>query len=631
MLEKEIIEKLKKSEDYLSSAYLAKELNVSKRTIQNRLKNLNKDGNKFGFKIKNIYSKGYYLDIVNQDKFIDYYKSQSKFEMVRDSTQIMIDEIHLLLLAGNDFITVNQISNYLNLSPTTIFSKLQRLENYLSTYKLELLRKSHYGIKIVGEKKDIIQLIADLYGRKSNIIVEDVDSSTGNIEWIRNEIEDVFRRRNAYINYYQYQNLLDWIKSLIFYKKHFRDKKRKIFISKNDEYQNLLLKIYDYYQLGFQEDESNLFHTKIADIAFERKAENSLDIDNIEVNLKKFIKEIDIKGHTSLSDDDEFISKLSRHINLLFQRINKNIDCKNPLLMEISVKYPDIFDIALQLSTFLKRKFKYEISNDELGFIALHFLNSIENRKKDKLGKYRNVAVICTSGGGVSELTKTRLLSILPKSKIVAFSFYDTQKIEEFNPDLVFTMVSLLKGYDVPTIFINELLSKKDLEDIKEILFLDDVPSTKTTFKKNNNSWLKFFRSDLISKYNNQTYFEILKRMSAKLQDKNYVDTNFVNNVLKREEYMSTVYKNGFAIPHPIKMDANKSSIFVGIPTQKVKVNEKEVKLIFLVSLRQEDLPYYSVISDSLYNLMNDKEKMELIIKTPDIKQIQKILKDIGE
>lgn len=40
--------------------------------------------------------------------------------------------------------------------------------------------------------------------------------------------------------------------------------------------------------------------------------------------------------------------------------------------------------------------------------------------------------------------------------------------IEKFNPNLLLTMVPINSNFEVPTIFIGELLSDKDLKDIKE-------------------------------------------------------------------------------------------------------------------------------------------------------------------
>ncbi len=71
-------------------------------------------------------------------------------------------------------------------------------------------------------------------------------------------------------------------------------------------------------------------------------------------------------------------------------------------------------------------------------------------------------------------MTRKRILEIFQDAEIKTFAYYERKAIEKFNPNLLLTMVPINLNFEVPTIFIGELLSNKDLKDIKEKLFLDD-------------------------------------------------------------------------------------------------------------------------------------------------------------
>ncbi len=90
---------------------------------------------------------------------------------------------------------------------------------------------------------------------------------------------------------------------------------------------------------------------------------------------------------------------------------------------------------------------------------------------------------------------------------------------------------------------------------------------------------------------------------------KKYAKEEVIKNILIRESLMNTIYQNGIAIPHPIKTDAIKSSISVGIVEPDLITPSGKVTLIFLICLSQTDRELYSIISNDLYYLMKEPEK----------------------
>lgn len=628
MLLKDLLLKLQFSENYLTTEELANNFSVSKRTVQNQIHELNKEGRGNGFQIKNVYGKGYYLEIKNGKRYSNFVNRITPNTEVINEKDLISNEIRLLLASGKNYLTVEKIADTFKLSLTNIYGKLDELETYLNAYDVKLLRKSHYGIRLDGSEANIIKLIFDFYDSPKGQIREEIEQTIGDTSWLSKAINSYLSGNPVNMNYYQYQSLVGWIKSFIFYEIKFGDESQ----SKKVNYKNdILNNIYKRYHFSITKSASKLFMSKIENSIFPETNKNEMTIENIEDNLKDFINQINNKEHISFSNDSEFISKLAHHLYALFNRINKNINYKNPLLMDISIKYPLVFDITLNFYEFLKKKFKYDISNDELGFISLYFLNNIESQKAQELGKYHKVAVICTSGGGISELTKNRISRILPDSIIKTFSFYENAEINKFSPDLILTMVPLSQSYNVPIIFINELLSDRDLDDIKKKLFLDNLPVNGELPSSMEKRYIRLFSSDFIKVFHERSYKKILISMSDEISLKGLASKALKKEVLIREHYMSTVYRNGIAIPHPMKMNGNKSVISVGIVKPSIKEDEKEIRLIFLISLSSNDVSYYSSISNDLYKLMNDKDKIQQIVDNPNIKEIQSIFRGLGE
>lgn len=67
---------------------------------------------------------------------------------------------------------------------------------------------------------------------------------------------------------------------------------------------------------------------------------------------------------------------LTDHINFAIERIKNGYLFTNELLWEIKRFYPEEFDIASHAIEIIKKHTGYQLSEDEAGFIALHFVNA---------------------------------------------------------------------------------------------------------------------------------------------------------------------------------------------------------------------------------------------------------------
>src|SRR5699024_5380969 len=110
-----------------------------------------------------------------------------------------------------------------------------------------------------------------------------------------------------------------------------------------------------------------------------------------------------------------------------------------------------------------------------------------------KINMYKKVAVVCTTGGGVSNLIKNQIQTIFPNSEVKAYPFWKKDEITRFSPGIVFSAVPLQDSLNVPTIYINELLSSKDLENIRQFLFLGDLKPKEVKLPNLTKEYLQLF------------------------------------------------------------------------------------------------------------------------------------------
>lgn len=83
--------------------------------------------------------------------------------------------------------------------------------------------------------------------------------------------------------------------------------------------------------------------------------------------------------------DDNVLIALTDHISMALEREQAGIICDNPLLFEIKRFYGREFELALKAREIIRGHLGIEISESEVGFIALHIVNATMKQRADHL------------------------------------------------------------------------------------------------------------------------------------------------------------------------------------------------------------------------------------------------------
>lgn len=149
-----IIQRLNKSDLPVSGTILSNELNVSSRSIRTFIKQINEQLNKDIAQIVSLPGSGYQLNIFN---FIDFSKwmeeENRKTEQVYEiNRQRWIMEY---LCYEYDYLKIDQASQELYVSRSTISQDIKELKLILKTYHITLESRPNYGIYLSGEEYNI--------------------------------------------------------------------------------------------------------------------------------------------------------------------------------------------------------------------------------------------------------------------------------------------------------------------------------------------------------------------------------------------------------------------------------------------------------------------------------------------
>lgn len=485
--------------EYKPIRYFTEKLNVSDKTLQKDLKIIGNYISKFNVKIDAKRGYGILIDsnASSNIEFVNSLNINSKEKNSVSVEQRRVEILKMLLLNSNSSTSINQLSEKYYVSKTSIVNDLRYIEEWLKKYNIKL-SKTLAGTRILGKETDIRKSIASLledileqnneeekipkitrielstFSALSNIFHLD------SIMFIENIIWELEENLNYSISQPYYINLITHI--LICIK---RLKEGNQIESKEDKIKsldnlnkkvyknviNLIGKIEERYGVSINNEEIYYIYKYIVSSGFGNTLDNNILISENYINSSEEVTNmmIDIMSEflkINLREDELLQKGLLLHIKPMLNRLNYDIQIKNPLLKEIKERFSEVLGLCM-LSIKLMSPY-YNITNisiDEVSYIATYFQAAVERSVSSK-----RVLVVCHSGYGTSQLLSTRLKRAFPQWTIVDIvSVHRLGEIDMTNIDFIVSSVDIdIK--DKMYIVVSALLMDRDINNIKNVL-----------------------------------------------------------------------------------------------------------------------------------------------------------------
>lgn len=172
------------------------------------------------------------------------------------------------------------------------------------------------------------------------------------------------------------------------------------------------------------------------------------------------IQEFELLACVSISNQKELAHSLYYHIRPAYYRMLFHIPIVNPLLKQIKEEFPDLFVLVKKALKPLEEFVKRPISEEEAGYITLHFGTYVDTTNIH-VDLRKKAVIVCPNGVGTSNMLKYQIEKLLPEVEILAIyslSDYDYQRENEF--DLLFSTVPFQTAK--PIIMVNPILTGLD-------------------------------------------------------------------------------------------------------------------------------------------------------------------------
>ena len=169
-----------------------------------------------------------------------------------------------------------------------------------------------------------------------------------------------------------------------------------------------------------------------------------------------------------LKEDEEFLRGLLVHLRPVLIRLSTGLRIHNPILEDIKQEYADIFESCRRASYVITQETGYEVNEEEVGFLAMHFGAAQERVRENKLFTRKvNIGIVCASGFGVARLMMTRLKDKLGDRAILkAYGKGEINKYVISGTDF-FVSTMNLDQLPVDYLQVSPLIPPKDLVKIE--------------------------------------------------------------------------------------------------------------------------------------------------------------------
>lgn len=492
----DLVRRLLKNENVTVKNF-AQAHNVSTRTIYREIDNINKLISKYKINIINTLN-GLSLN-GKDDEILEFkwamYGSESMTGSKNRKNFIVAE-----LLQCKEPIKIQYFAQKFDVSSSTISHDIKDVKEWLETKHINVISKPGVGVYIEGGEENIRHTLVDLLYKNYNI--EQL------ISFIQNDIEEINEGKNSriqelnnrllniidYETIYLIERSLSNIESTMDYKiddrlyielsihlslaiERLRNNEKISFdsitlekLKKSQEYKisKVIAKyIENEIEIKIPEEELGYITVHLQGV---RVGGNNLNLSEkylyslTENVIKEASKIFDIRF-----DMDCILKKdLNMHLLNSIYRLKSGYKIRNPLISEIKHQYGYVFNKCNNVLDVLRKALNVEISEDEVGYISMHFAAAME-RMKDKTTIY-NVLLVCASGVGTSRMLAARVKKIKEINIVAISSVFKIDEIINKNPvDLIISTVPI-KREDKKIIVVNPLFTESDITKLEDEL-----------------------------------------------------------------------------------------------------------------------------------------------------------------
>src|SRR5699024_3454263 len=375
----DIIQFLNEQREPVSSSVIATDLNVSTKTVLNRINEFSSNLADEGIIILKKPRVGIWLEIKNTKSWERIINKNSN--SIFDQPKQRMDYIILSLLMSEDPISLEEFSERLYSSYSTVNNDLTAVRQELAKYHLELANIRGLGYEIQGKEKDLRKLFSDKITKTDWL--ESLTESTNNINYsfLKEEVRRVLVNTKFHLSESNFENLCIHLFIAINRIQHNNyeiNEDEEEFsqdfdceIEKVEEALSLLVE--RLINKEFPSIEKKMLRIQLSAKQILANKDNDVITQDTVRKVNEMLQVVNQSFHIDITQEQELIKNLSLHLVPLKYRLKYSIKVQNPLVEEIKKNCPLGFIVANEAVKVLDEPVNGSVGEDEIALLALHF------------------------------------------------------------------------------------------------------------------------------------------------------------------------------------------------------------------------------------------------------------------
>lgn len=622
--QKQIIEALARSQDYLTCAALGKRIGYSRRTIINDIQDINRQ-----LPLILSTNRGYLLDSAEL----------KKIEFI--STPQMTDEHVLLrrLVMRNKDYTLAELAEKQFVSESTMEKKLKALGPLLASFDLSIKREKGF-VKVVGNEYSKRKFINHIISEETEPTFSSLENiadllSSLNVTRIKEIIDHSIQKYQYYVDKNYSFNLYLNIMIALY------RMKSEIYIdqiphhtiqSHSIEYriaQEICGQYSNHWKISPQEEDIIYIALLLTGQIKPVVHNGNVNSCTLEIISKEFIGKMDnilfetFNYYMMSVNYKDFLYNFSLHIDAMIKRIKNHQSVSNDLLENVKKNCPFIYEVSVHIAQKISLLYTIEIPDEEIGFISVHigFLinGSVENYNRIK------ILLLCNDYHHIIDNIKERIIN--NHSEYVSITAHDISSIDskiDLDVDLIVS-TKFLNVIGKRLVVITPFYTMMDHIQVDAAIH-EAILEKEMAFK--NQLLSSFFHESLFFKTNQcQTKEEVIRFLGDKVIEFGLAAPGFTESVLARESLSSTCFFESFAIPHSLDQTTKQSMFCVLISEEGILWDENHIHIVLMLAIQFNDRKEFMNIYNGIIRTLWEKDKIEPLVKANNLIEFLSLLR----
>jgi len=604
---REIVEILLDKKDYTSSKQIAETLGYSERYIINIIND--SELKRKGFFFEGNPKIGYRIQISDMMEFRKNYEKSTDLEE-------LIAKVLRVLIEKNDFIRIDDLAEYFFLSRSSMERVIKSVKLLAEEYDLKIVSRQKYGICIQGSELNKRACNAHLLHAK--------DEYQDKTLKIQEMLYDILGKFDYIVSDLNFNNLVYHVLILL---KRIRQKNYTLVsIDLKQEYplqeriaQEIIQCLEEQFEIEIPEQEKSYLVLHL--LGKQTINDNREVSEEIYSLVSQIIERVYQDMGYDLRDDFDLHIRLCLHIQPMMYRLQYHMKQQNPILNKVKRELKEGFEVALIAKKVILENYGFEISEDEISFIAMHFSLSLSQDAAEDEKCNLKFIIVCSTGRGAARLSAYRLLSQFKVSEedITLSSMVELRNMDLSLYDCILSSVSVPFKVGIPVLYINPWMDQE--ASIKIGKFIEEHDRKKCAVEV-------LYERNFYSNLPLTSKEDVLRFITEECK-KYYPQENIrYKDLWEREMMSSTEVGNQCSMPHPLTYFSKEPIIQVIILKKPIKWQREKVKYIFFIVFPKH-YEEREGITDKITELICSKEKILKLGKNPTFENMLNILRTL--